>query len=182
MNNYITRFLAAYEYNSFEEFVLSIFPTFKYHLQWLMLLISATSGTMNYFFGMKPALAFAMAVAVIIEVYTGIKASKKEGKKFESFKFSRCVIKIGIWLLILYIIHAFEKEYESRTNLIQMAAYAFFNFVYVVALTGFLVEYITSILENVAVLQNKPKTQLIEVIQGGWTNLVESIKIKKNEN
>lgn len=182
MNSYIARFLAAYQYNSFEEFVLSIFPTFKYQLQGLMLLVSCASGTMNYFFGMKPALAVAMAIAVIVEVWTGIQASKKQGNKFESFKFSRCVIKIGIWLLILYIIHAFEKEYESRTNLIQMAAYAFFNFVYVVALTGFLVEYITSILENVAVLQNKPKTQIIEAIQGGWSNLINSIKPKKNEN
>ena len=53
---------------------------------------------------------------------------------------------------------------------------------YVVALTGFLVEYLTSILENIAVIQNKPKTQIIEAIQGGWTNLIDKIKPKKNEN
>jgi len=182
MNNYFTKFLAAYDYGSFREFSLSVFPTFKYELQGLMMLVSFVSGTVNYFFGIQPALAFAMFVAVIVEVWTGIKASRKLGKKFESFRFSRCVIKIGIWLIILYIIHAFEKEYESRTNYIQMAAYAFFNFVYVVALTGFLVEYLTSILENVAVLQNKPKTQIIEAIQSGWSRFTDSIKTKKNEN
>ena len=182
MNNYINKFLSSYEYGSLNEFVLSLFPSFKYQLQGLMLMISFISGTVNYFFGMKPALAIAMFIAIIIEVVTGIKASKKQGHKFESFKFSRCVLKIGIWLLILYIIHAFVKEYENQTNLIQIAAYTFFNFVYVVSLTGFLVEYITSIFENIAVIQGKPKTQIIEAIQGGWTGLINQIKPTKNEN
>jgi len=182
MNNYLTKFLTAYDWNSFEEFMLSLFPSFKYQLQGMMLSISFLSGIVNYCLGIQPALAFAMFIAVIVEVRTGIKASRKLGKKFESFRFSRCVIKIAIWLVILYIIHAFEKEYESRTNLIQIAAFAFFNFIYVVVLTGFLIEYLTSILENVAVLQNKPKTQIIEAIQGGWTNLIDKIKPTKNEN
>lgn len=182
MNNYFVKFLAAYDYGSFREFALSVFPTFKYELQGLMMFVSLISATVNYFFGIQPALAFAMFIAVIVEVWTGIKASRKQGKAFESFRFSRCVIKIGIWLVILYIIHAFEKEYENRTNLIQIAACTFFNFVYVVVLTGFLVEYITSILENVSVLQNKPKTQIIEAIQSGWSRLIDSIKTKKDEN
>ena len=182
MNNYIAKFLASYEYGSLKEFIFSIFPSFKYQLQGLMFLISFISATVNYFLGIQPALAFAMFIAVIVEVWSGTKASKKKGQKFESLKFSRCVIKIGIWLVILFIIHAFEKEYENRTNLIHIAAYTFFNFVYVVALTGFLVEYLTSILENIAVIQNKPKTQIIEAIQGGWTNLIDKIKPTKNEN
>lgn len=181
MKNYFVKFLAAYDYQSFEEFILSIFPTFKYQLHGLMLFISFLSGTVNYFFGITPALAIAMFVAVIVEVYTGIKASKKEGKSFESFRFSRCIIKIGIWLLILYIIHAFEKDYAGKTNLIHIAAYAFFNFAYVAALTAFLVEYITSILENVSVLQGKPKTELINAISGGWKNLISIIKPKKQD-
>lgn len=181
MKNYFVKFLAAYEYQSFEEFLLSLFPTFKYQLQYLMLFISFVSGTVNYFFGITPALAIAMFIAVIVEVSTGIKASKKLGKNFESFRFSRCVIKIGIWLLILYIIHAFEKEYESKESLIQMAAYYFFQFAYVAALTGFLVEYITSILENVSVIQGKDKTEIINAISGGWKNLISIIKPKKQD-
>ena len=182
MNNYITKFLASYQYGSLNEFVLSLFPSFKYQLQGLMLFISVVSGIVNYCFGIQPALAIAMFVAVIVEVWSGIKASRRLGKKFESFRFSRCVIKIVIWLVILYIIHAFVKEYENKTNLIQVAACTFFNFVYVVSLTGFLVEYITSIFENIAVLQGKPKTQIIEAIQSGWSDLIDSLKTKKNEN
>jgi len=115
-------------------------------------------------------------------VVTGIRASKRLGKKFESFRFSRCVIKIAIWLAILYIIHAFQREFENSTNWINMAAEGFFNFTFIVCLTGFLVEYVTSILENVSVLKGKEKTAIIEAISGGWLNLINSIKPKKNEN
>ena len=183
MKNYFIKFLVAYDWNSFEEFVLSIFPSYKYQLQGAVLSVSLLSGIVNYLFGVTPALAVAMFIAIVIEVWTGINASKAQGKKFESFRFSRCIIKIMIWLAILYIIHAFEKEYENSTNWIKIAAYGFFNFTFVVALTGFMVEYVTSILENVSVLKGKEKTAIIEAIQAGWQNMISFIKPKsKNEN
>jgi phage-related holin len=182
MKNYFIKFLAVYDWNSFEEFALSIFPSYKYQLHGAVLTLSVLSGLVNYLFGVTPALAIAMFVAIVIEVITGIRASKRLGKKFESFRFSRCVIKILIWLAILYIIHAFQKEFENSKNWIDIAAENFFNFTFIVCLTGFLVEYVTSILENVSVLKGKEKTAIIEAISGGWLNLINSIKPKKNEN
>lgn len=182
MKVFMNKFLAAYDWHSFEEFVLSVFPSYKYQLHGAVMAISFLSGSVNYLFGVTPALAIAMLVAIVVEVWTGISASKRKGQQFESFRFSRCIIKILIWLAILYIIHAFKREFENSTNLIDLAAYGFFSFVFVAALTAFLVEYVTSILENVSVLKGKEKTALIEAIQGGWTNLINSIKPKKNEN
>ena len=172
-----------YEWNSFEEFFLSIFPSYKYQLHGAVFSLSLFSGLVNYLFGVTPALAIAMFVAIVVEVITGIRASKRQGKQFESFRFSRCVIKILIWLAILYIIHAFKKEFAESKNWIDIAAYGFFNFTFVVCLTGFLVEYVTSILENVSVLKGKEKTAIINAISGGWQNLLSFIKPKaKNEN
>ena len=182
MKQFATKFLAAYDWHSFEEFVLSIFPSYKYQLHGAVLAISFLSGSVNYLFGVTPALAIAMFVAIVVEVWTGISASKRQGKSFESFRFSRCIIKIAIWLAILYIIHAFKREFQESKNLIDLAAYGFFSFIFVACLTAFLVEYLTSILENVSVLKGKEKTALIEAIQGGWQNLLSNIKPKKNEN
>ena len=182
MKVFMNKFLSAYDWHSFEEFVLSVFPSYKYQLHGAVMAISFLSGSVNYLFGVTPALAIAMLVAIVVEVWTGISASKRKGQQFESFRFSRCIIKILIWLAILYIIHAFKREFENSTNLIDLAAYGFFSFVFVAALTAFLVEYVTSILENVSVLKGKEKTALIEVIQGGWSNLLSNIKPKKNEN
>jgi len=182
MRQFVTNFLKTYDWNSFEDFALSIFPSYKYQLHGAVLTISALSGVINYLFGITPALAIAMFFAILIEVSTGIKASKRKGDKFESLKFSRCVIKILVWLAILYIINAFKREFQDSKNLIDIAAYGFFSFVFVACLTGFLVEYVTSILENVSVLKGREKTAIIEAIQGGWSNLLSNIKPKKNEN
>lgn len=183
MKNYFIKFLAVYDWHSFEEFFLSIFPSYKYQLHGAVLTVSVLSGIVNYLFGITPALAVAMFIAIIIEVATGITASKRQGKKFESFRFSRCVIKILIWLSILYVIHAFQKEFDDSKNWINLAADSFFDFVFIVCLTGFFVEYVTSILENVSVLKGREKTAIIEAIQSGWQNLITFIKPKaKNEN
>jgi hypothetical protein len=182
MKNYFIKFLAVYDWNSFEELFLSIFPSFKYQLHGAVLTLSLLSGVINSVFGVTPALAFAMFVAIIIEVWTGIKASKLKGIDFESFRFSRCVIKILIWLSILYIINAFKKEFDNSTNWIDIAALNFFKFTFVVCLTGFLVEYVTSILENVSVLKGKEKTAIINAISGGWLNLLSFIKPKSNKD
>ena len=181
MKNYFIKFLMAYDYKSFAEFVLSIFPSYKYQLQGFVFAVSAISGLINYVFGITPFLAFAMFVAIIVEIWTGITASKKQGKKFESFRFSRCMIKIAIWLTVLFIINAFKLEFETSVNWIDLAAFLFFKFVFVASLTAFMVEYVTSILENVSVLKGKEKTALIEAIQDGWHNLLLNIKPKKKD-
>jgi hypothetical protein len=183
MKNYFIKFLAVYEWDSFEDFFLSIFPSYKYQLHGAVFTLSIISGLVNYIFGVTPALAVAMFIAIVIEVWTGINASKLQGQKFESFKFSRCVIKILIWLSILYIIHAFQKEFDNSKNWINIAADSFFDFAFIVCLTGFFVEYVTSILENVSVLKGKEKTAIISAISDGWQNLISTIKPKgKNEN
>ncbi|MDD3079097.1 MAG: phage holin family protein [Paludibacter sp.] len=179
MKNYLLKFLAAYDYKSFEDFLLSLFPSYKYQLHGAVISLSVISGIINYLFGITPLLAVAMFIAIIIEILTGIRASKRQGKSFESFRFSRCIIKILIWLSILFIINAFKREFSASNYWIDIAAFSFFNFVYVASLTAFMVEYVTSILENVSVLKGKEKTALIEAIQGGWQNLLLHIKPKQ---
>ena len=83
MKNYLIKFLAVYDWNSFEEFFLSIFPSFKYQLHGAVLTVSLLSGVVNYLFGITPALALAMLAAIVVEVWTGISASRRKGNKFE---------------------------------------------------------------------------------------------------
>lgn len=51
-----------------------------------------------------------MLIAIVSEMWTGIRASKVQGIGFESFRFSRCIIKLCIWLTIIYITHSFYLE------------------------------------------------------------------------
>ena len=119
-----------------------------------------------------------MLAAVVVEVYTGIKASKKEGKSFESFRFSRCVLKLALWAIIFFVTHQFENEYAERTHVFDILAYTFFKIVFLGTISMFLVEHLTSILENKAVIDGKPKTYLIEFIQSTWKGMLETLKNK----
>lgn len=180
---FIPRFLETYEYSSIEEFIYSMVPSFKYKLQGLTLTLSFLAAGIDHLFGIGPALAIAMVVAIIVETWSGIKASRKNGKKFSSFRFSRCIIKVFIWFSLLYIIHAFESDFSEKPGIMADAAQLFFQFIFIMVLTYFMIEYVTSILENLGTISGKNKTALIEVIQNSWKQFIQSFKFgKQNEN
>lgn len=174
----LIKLLATYAYSSPREFFESMFPSWKYQLQYLSLILSGISGGLSYLFGFGPALAFAMFVLIVVEVSTGIKASRKEGKDFESFRFSRCVFKLAFWAIIFYVIHQFENEYADRTHVFDIIAHAFFKILFLFALSFFAIEHLTSILENKAVIDGKPKTALIKVVQDAWNKFTDTLKGK----
>lgn len=179
----ITRFLKTYEYASFEEFVLSLAPSFKYKLQGLTITLSFLAGVVDQLFGIGPALAVAMVIAILAETGTGIKASRLRGEKFSSFRFSRCIIKVFVWFTLLYITNAFEKDMAARSGLFYDAAHLFFQFIFIVILSYFMIEYVTSILENLGSITGKGKTALIDVIQNAWKRFLTTFKYsKKDEN
>ena len=105
-----SKYLSTYGYESISDFLLSVAPSFKYGLQVPAISLSAVAAFVTQWLGLSPFLAVAMLVAIATEMRTGIRASRRQGIPFESFRFSRCIIKLGIWLAIIYIVHAFYKE------------------------------------------------------------------------
>lgn len=178
MIQFFSKLLLTYGYGSTKELLYSMFPSWKYQLQYFSLALSAISGLLSSLFGFGSAIAVAMFIAVVVEVRTGIKASQKQGYSFESFRFSRCILKLTLWAVIFYIIHQFENEYEYRTHVFDILAFAFFKVLFLVALSFFVVEHVTSILENKAIIDGKPKTALIEIIQNFWKQFIDMLKGK----
>ena len=149
-----------------KSFMLSLFPSFKYGMQHLSILWSVVLGAVADCLGLTPGLAVAMFVAVIAETLTGIKASKKRGEHFESFKFSRCILKLAIWLVIIYILHQFAGEMGGVDNHFYRVGFVVFMLMKVVVMVYFCIEYVTSILENLAEIEGKPKDSLVQTM---WT-------------
>lgn len=175
---YITRFLRSYDYASIKEFALSLCPSFKYNLQMPTSVISLILAFSSKYLGIGPIIVLAMFVAVITETVTGIKASKTLGKKFESFRFSRCVIKVAIWMILVFIANSFALECESRSAWIDALGAVFFDIVRLFVLIYFVIEYVISILENLAVIDGKPKTEFTDALQALWGTVVELCKSK----
>lgn len=116
MIRFFTRFVATYGYDSPKEFFLSVAPSFKYNLQFPAISFSAVTAVVSEWIGITPFLAMAMLVAIVSEMWTGIRASKVQGIGFESFRFSRCIIKLCIWLTIIYIHHLVLSGEQGRSG------------------------------------------------------------------
>ncbi len=180
IRNYIHWLLGTYAFQDIREFLYSLFPSFKYNIQSLTISLSILAGVINSVFGIGPALAVCMLIAVLVETWTGIKASRIRQEKFESFKFSRCVIKVFVWIVLIYIANSFSNDCANRNGWINSMGELFFEFVRIAILTYFCVEYVTSILENYAVIDGKPKDALVNAIREKWSILTDLLK-KKNE-
>ncbi len=175
---YITKFLNSYDYASIKEFALSLCPSFKYNLQMPTTAISLILAFSSKYLGIGPIIILAMLVAVLTETITGIRASKKLGKKFESFRFSRCILKVAIWMVLVFIANSFAIECEERHAWIDIIGATFFDIVRLFILIYFVIEYLISILENLAVIDGKPKTEFTDALQSLWETMVEFCKNK----
>lgn len=175
---YITKFLHSYGYTSIKDFALSLCPSFKYNLQMPSTLISLILAFSSKYLGIGPLIVLTMFVAVLTETITGIQASKKLGQKFESFRFSRCVLKVTIWMVLVFVANSFALECESRGTFLDQIGAVFFDIVRLFVLIYFVIEYFISILENLAVIDGKPKTAFTEALQSLWQTIVEFMKDK----
>ena len=137
MIRFFTRFVATYGYDSPKEFFLSVAPSFRYNLQFPAISFSAVTAVVSEWIGITPFLAMAMLVAIVSEMWTGIRASKVQGIGFESFRFSRCIIKLCIWLTIIYITHSFylESKAGAEESFVMLLATLFFSIVKVFVMT-----------------------------------------------
>ncbi len=162
----IIKLLSTYGFSSGKDFLLSLFPSFKYGSERIALALSTVLGAVANFLGLTPALVLAMFIAVLVETFTGRRASKKRGEPFESYKFSRCIIKVFIWVAILYILHSFAMEMQDSSNVVYQLGYYFFVILKLVTMVYFVIEYLTSILENLAEIEGKPKDTLVNAMWG----------------
>ncbi len=157
----IQRFLTTYGWVSNKEFMLSMFPSAKYGTVGGSVSFAAVSTFFVQYLGISPALVPCLVVVIATELCTGILASHKRKEPFESSKFSRFAIKLCVWMVLFYTSHSFMNEYSERETLVQVMAYTFFEVLKVFLMSSFVIENTTSILENLAVLDGKPKDAYI---------------------
>ncbi|WP_195334094.1 phage holin family protein [Bacteroides salyersiae] len=174
--NYIERFLATYGFDGIKGFLLSLFPSFKYGTQVPAFSLSVLVAIISEFLGTSPLLVLVMFLAVIVETTTGRRASKKRGEPFESFKFSRCVIKVFVWCFLFFMFHSFSKDMQMHDGWVFILGVIFFDVIHVATMVYFCIEYGTSILENLAVIDGKPKETLIVAMSDVWTSLIGKFK------
>ena len=119
---------------------LSSFIKSAFHPDSLLLTIggSLTLASISTFFrdyvGINPAVLIAIFILFTMEMFTGIYASRKEGKKFKSSKFGRGFIKMGLYITLIGVTNVLAQNMISSPgawltfNVYEWAYYVFLNF------------------------------------------------------
>lgn len=116
------------------------------------LLLSTVFGTLASLFeeylGMNIAVYIGLIVLIIFEFYTGIKASIRKGKKIESSRLPRIVIKVGVYTILLGLSNLFAlhigptKVFNSEFNV--------YSWLYYIILNVVILQMFISVFENLS--------------------------------
>jgi hypothetical protein len=159
-----TKILNTYQFESVKDLFFSVFPTAKYHLFLEVTLISSFAAMCELVFGFKLIVLVAFVFCASLEFVSGVIASvfvKKES--FESTKAFRFVFKAAILLGVLFITNTFSKGYPGDNSLMSDCMKWLYGFLFAVGA----LEYLTSIIENYAVINGKEKSYYIDKIRNG---------------
>lgn len=143
-----TYWLQGFGYRNIDDFLSSAFH-YKY-ISTLGLLTAAVIGYIATFIedyiGVTVVVYIAFVVLLVGEFISGIAASLKQGKKIQSRKFGRMIVKIGAYTTILGVLNVFAKQlpspeiFDFDINIHKWLFYAVFNMI--------IIQLLISVFEN----------------------------------
>jgi hypothetical protein len=159
---YLNYILKGFGFADFNDMAHSTFgfitlPIFNYSL-----FIAVAAQWINYLFGFNHEFLMAYVILLIFEWITGVSASLKLGQKHTSRKVGRMLLKIGVYLVPIYILNTFAK----KTDFPIAFGYELNPFVwlYWVYMLGVIWQLVVSLLENLKVLEFKFADTLLKAI------------------
>lgn len=173
---HIEKLLKTFEFEGWSDLVSSLFPSVKYSLTLVALSFSAFSVMTYKIVGLDVLASVAFVCVMILEVLTGIIASKKLKVNTSSVKMSRFSLKMACYFVVLFVSNSFAESFKAKDSNV---GYWFFDWLHVYLAIHIATENIISIIENWAIIEGKPKTYWIVQIQEKLNSLFIT---KKNEN
>jgi hypothetical protein len=166
-------YLQGFGFDNMSDLMCSTFHTDK---NWSSILfISSIGGGITCFFeqyiGLSLIAYLAFLFLLILEFFTGVKASIKMGDKIESRKFGRMIIKIGIYTIILGITHILKTEVSSGFDMYGWVYYIIFDMV--------VIQLIISLFENLSKLgfsESKGMVKILKSKLSKWFDLEDPKK------
>lgn len=149
MRQSIDTFMSEFGFNGVSDYLGSCF---HWGASSKPLILSVTLGSFATYFeqfiGLEPVVYVAFLVLLISEFITGVRASVKEGKKIQSRKFGRFILKILTYTLMIGLINIFRTRLHIPVIFGQnINIYAW---IYYVVLNMIIVQLIISVFENLS--------------------------------
>lgn len=163
MKNAVRAFMQEWGYNNFTEFTTSTFGYMKPKILALSGGLGVAAVKFEEFIGLTPIVYIAFALILIMEFFTGIKASLKEGTPIDSNKWQRVILKLIIYTLVIGVINIFKDHFvipEIMGFEINIYAWIFYTVINLVV-----VQMILSVLENLSRLGFEETSAIFKVIK-----------------
>lgn len=127
-----------------------------------MMVLSVTFGTLSSitdkYLGLEPLVYLCFLILLIVEFITGISASIKEGKKIESKRLGRFIVKIVVYTLMIAIVNILNKSFDDRI------VGKIYNFIYWVIIDFITLQLIISVFENLSRLGFQESSRIFNKI------------------
>lgn len=176
INRFFNHFVSCFGYSCTNEFNDSIVHA---NMLTLTIPVAMISSFIETVMGLHGLTVLAFVVLVMLELITGIAASKSRGEKIVSHKFSRFGLKVFVWISLLFITNSLQLEYVGHNDLMSKLTGGFFSWLHGSLFVYITLEYLISVLENLGSLTNeKSKKTLINSI---INKLNSFLGIEKNE-
>lgn len=162
INRFLNHFVSCFGFSCTSDFNNSFV-----HSNLLMVTIpfAAISSVIEQIMGLHSLTIIAFTLLVILELITGMAASKNRGEKIVSHKFSRFGLKVFVWVTLLFITNSLRLEYDGHKDLFSVTSFSIFSWLHNALFVYITVEYLISVLENVTSLtKKKNKSKLIDLI------------------
>jgi hypothetical protein len=136
MKSILEKIIESAGYRNMNHFLDS---SFHPHLTGTCTSISVLFAGIAYYFNAVFGIVLPVGVCIILlfglEFYTGLKASKLEGRKFDSELFGKGWFKLFVYMLMIGISHAMANNIDIKPifgvkfNVYEWLHYAFYNYI-----------------------------------------------------
>jgi len=178
ISSLLTRMLVTFDYEDLRTLFQSIAPSCKYSLTRPLLVVSLTfpglSGLASLVpdiplaLGIQTAALIMMLMAFVVELLSGIAASRIKKERFSSFRLSRFSFKVFIYLVLIAVPYHWSQNYAAKGEAVMAECFDWLQNFLIIHIAQ---ENMVSILENLAVIEGKEKSAWIESIKTKITSL-----------
>tara|TARA_R110000803_G_scaffold2420_1_gene8213 strand:- start:4514 stop:5047 length:534 start_codon:yes stop_codon:yes gene_type:complete len=126
--------------------------------------LAASSSIVQTFFGLEALTIISFVILVTLELITGLTASKLAHIPIVSPKFGRFGLKLGVWITLMFVVNSFKLQYKDIGGFDTLAN-LLFTWLHGTLFIYVNLEYLISVLENLALISGKKNDSLIKVIK-----------------
>lgn len=181
IKNSIDELICEFGFNGLNDLLYS---TFGHSIKKPILAIGVSLGALGTFLseyiGLDPVVYLAFVILLIIEFFTGIKASIVEGKKIYSKRFGRVILKLIIYTALIGVIHSFKMRLDAPSIFgYEINIYAV---IYYASLNLIVIQLILSVFENLSRLGFEETSKVFKVISKILSRYIDNISLNKKDS